>query len=153
MCVSSWIRNFENSATYAPCCSQQLPIAPRTALLPAKRSVGTVIVLVLVAPAGCQNRKQLLRASVNTRIALPWAADKRVRMGALISRFTGSRVGSSSFYEQYERNFEGLKEYIIKLKVQRVALKSQGADGTRSRCMMFVMTKASQNHSETSSHL
>lgn len=45
-------------------------------------------------------------------------------MGALISRFTGSRVGSSSFYEQYERNFEGLKEYIIKLKVQRITLKS-----------------------------
>lgn len=45
-------------------------------------------------------------------------------MGALVSRLTGSRVGSSSFYEQYERNFERLKEYIIKLKVALLAVRA-----------------------------
>lgn len=40
-------------------------------------------------------------------------------MGGLLSRLGGSRVGSSSFYEQYERNFERLKAYIVKLKVRR----------------------------------
>lgn len=40
-------------------------------------------------------------------------------MGAILSRLAGSRVGSSTFYEQYERNFERLKAYTIKLKVRR----------------------------------
>lgn len=81
----------------------------------------------------------MLLASVHTRIASPGQLTTAgSQMGALISRLTGSRVGSSSFYEQYERNFEGLKEYILKLKVQRVTLKSQGAVRTCVGCMSVI---------------